>query len=297
MDKLNVAIIGSGNIGTDLLMKVLRSPYLRCSLFIGRDYASRGMILAKNLGIKTSDQKINAILDNPKVCDLVFDATSAAAHLDHWPLLQTLGKTVIDLTPSHVGKMTVPAVKLGDSLNEQNVNLISCGGQASIPLAYVIKQVCEEIEYIEVVSSIASSSAGPATRVNLDEYIENTQRGLKFFTQAPTAKAILILNPAEPKIHMQTTIYAKVKGLREQKVLSEVLRMVKTIQGYVPGYQLLVPPIIEGDQITISIKVVGRGDYLPSYSGNLDIINCSALAIAEGFAHKRNQKEVLCQTS
>lgn len=296
MNKLNVAIIGSGNIGTDLLIKVLRSPYLSCSLFIGRQRESRGIALAQKLNIQTSHHKIDAILQNPNVCDLVFDATSAEAHLEHWPLLKALGKTVIDLTPAHVGIMAVPAVRLEDSLNEQNINLISCGGQASTPLAYAIKEACGEIEYIEVVSSIASNSAGPATRINLDEYIENTERGLKFFAKAPLAKAILILNPAKPEIHMQTTVYAKVKHPNKERIEHEIAQMVKKLQIYVPGYQLLVPPIIEGNQVTVSVKVIGLGDYLPSYAGNLDIINCAAIRIAEAFAQKR-RSGVLCQVS
>lgn len=297
MKKLNVGIIGSGNIGTDLLLKVIRSPYLNCSLFIGRHKDSRGIKLAKSLNINTSDCKIDAILENPKVCDLIFDATSAEAHLDHWPLLQSLGKVVIDLTPSHIGQMSVPAVQLKDVLNYQNINLISCGGQASIPLGYAIKQICEEIEYIEVVSSIASNSAGPATRNNLDEYIENTERGLKFFTKALDVKAILILNPAQPEIHMQTTIYAKVRGLRKTEVQKEIMRMVEKLQTYVPGYRLVLPPLIEGDQITVSIKVMGLGDYLPKYAGNLDIINCAALMIAETFAHNKKVGKALCLIS
>lgn len=295
MDKLNVAILGSGNIGTDLLVKIIRSPYLNCSLFIGRDPSSRGIAFAKKLGIQTSHSKIEALVEDPSLCDLVFDATSAEAHLEHWALLAPLGKTVIDLTPSHIGKMAIPAVRLEDSLSTKNVNLVSCGGQASIPLAYAIQKACGEIEYVEVVSSIASVSAGPATRINLDEYIENTERGLKYFSNAEKAKAILILNPAEPKIHMQTTVYAKVKRPNKDRIQTEVLEMVKKLQSYVPGYQLIVPPILEGNQITMTVKVVGLGDYLPSYAGNLDIINCAALTIAEAFAQK--EQRLLCKKS
>lgn len=292
MNKLNIAILGSGNIGTDLLIKTLRSPHLLCTLFVGRNPDSKGIQLAQNLGIATSLRQIDAILDNPDLCDLVFDATSAEAHLEHWPILQKLGKTVIDLTPAHVGKMAVPSVRLADSLQEQNVNLISCGGQASTPLAYAIKEACGQINYVEVVSSIASNSAGPATRMNLDEYIENTERGLKYFSGAKTAKAILILNPAQPEINMQTTLYARVTSPNKERIEQEITKMVTKLQKYVPGYQLLIPPIVNGDQVTVSVKVIGLGDYLPSYAGNLDIINCAAIRVAESFAEKHVGREI-----
>jgi acetaldehyde dehydrogenase (acetylating) len=292
VNKLNVAILGSGNIGTDLLIKVLRSPYLACTMFAGRFSDSPGIRRARELGVPTSTQKINAILENPEICDLVFDATSAEAHLEHWPLLQKLGKIVIDLTPAHVGKMTLPPVRLEDSLQEQNVNLISCGGQASTPLAHAISKACEAIEYLEVVSSIASNSAGPATRINLDEYIENTERGLKYFSGAAKTKAILILNPAKPEINMQTTLYARVSAPNKARIEEEISKMVVRLQKYVPGYQLLVPPIVNGDQVTVSVKVIGLGDYLPSYAGNLDIINCAAIRVAESFAQKSAKGEL-----
>jgi len=290
--KLKVAILGSGNIGTDLLIKVLRSPYLECTLFAGRNLDSPGMAKAKSLGINVSDQGIKAILENQECCDIVFDATSAKDHMRHWPLLEKLGKITIDMTPSRVGKMNVPAVDLQNCLNYQNVNMISCGGQASIPVAHLIGQTHHDVDYIEVVSSIASKSAGPGTRINIDEYVETTEEALRFYSGCNRSKTILILNPAEPCVHMQTTISAKVKEPNLKELEAVFDEMVKKIQTYVPGYQIIVPPTWETNRIVISIRVGGRGDYLPVYAGNLDIINCAGIATAEEYAKKQIQPSV-----
>jgi len=279
--KLKVAILGSGNIGTDLLMKTLRSPLLECTLFIGRNAMSRGIAKAIRIGVKVSDSSINAIIKNPDCCDLVFDATSALSHKKHAQILEKLGKKVIDLTPSNIGKMCVPAVNLKDCLHYKNVNMVTCGGQASIPLAYVIGQTNSNVDYIEVVSSISSRSAGPATRVNIDEYIETTEKGIQDFSGCKRAKAILILNPALPCVNMQTTMFAKVEKTDLEKLKPAIEEMVRKIQKYVPGYQPIVPPTIENDRIVVIVRVRGLGDYLPSYAGNLDIINCAAIAMAE----------------
>ena len=206
MKKLKVAILGSGNIGTDLLIKVLRSSYLDCSVFIGRNLGSPGMAKAQSLGVKVSADSIDYIVKNPDCCELVFDATSAQDHIHHWSILQKLKKVVIDLTPAKIGNMCVPAVNIEECLNQQNVNMVTCGGQASIPIAYAIGQTQKDVDYIEVISSIASRSAGPATRINLDEYIHTTEQGVQSFSKAKRAKAILNLNPALPCINMQTTI-------------------------------------------------------------------------------------------
>lgn len=284
MTKLRVAILGSGNIGTDLLIKTLRSPLLECVLFIGRNMASPGMARANSLGVRISDLSIEAIVQEPDCCDLVFDATSAKDHLYHWSLLERLGKIVIDMTPAKIGRMCVPAVNIENCSLHKNVNMVSCGGQASIPLAYLIGRTHENVEYIEVVSSIASRSAGPATRANIDEYIETTELGVKEFSGCERAKAILILNPAQPCIDMQTTVFAKVNQPNIEKLNVLVNKMVEDIRLYVPGYQLVVPPVFENNRILITVKVQGRGDYLPTYAGNLDIINCAAIAAAEEYA-------------
>jgi acetaldehyde dehydrogenase len=290
MKKLKVAILGSGNIGTDLLIKIQRSEFLECTLFIGRNLSSPGMAKALSLGVKVSDQSINAIIKDPDCCELVFDATSAKDAAHHWPILKNLGKIVVDMTPAKLGEMCIPAVNLEDSIKQQNVNMITCGGQASIPIAYVIGQSHPEVDYIEVVSSISSRSAGPATRLNLDEYIETTEQGLKLFSGAKKTKAILNLNPALPCIDMQTTIFAKVKNPNIEALTIGINEMVKKISNYVPGYQLLIGPIYENDRIVVMVKAQGLGDYLPKYAGNLDIINCAAIAVAEEYSKKHNQK-------
>ena len=286
MSKLKVAILGSGNIGTDLLIKIQRSEYLECVLFIGRNLSSPGMAKAISLGVKVSDQSINAIVKDPDCCDLVFDATSAKDAQHHWAILKKMGKIVVDMTPAKIGGLCIPAVNLNDAIAQQNVNMVTCGGQASIPIAYLIGQTHPEVEYIEVVSSIASRSAGPATRLNLDEYIETTEEGVRLFSGAKRAKAILNLNPANPCIDMQTTIFAKVANPNIKALTLAVEAMVKNINSYVPGYQLLVSPIYENGRIVVMVKAQGLGDYLPKYAGNLDIINCAAIAVAEEYAKK-----------
>ena len=187
MKKLKVAILGSGNIGTDLLIKIQRSEFLECTLFIGRNLSSPGMTKAISLGVKVSDQSINAIIADPDCCDLVFDATSAKDAHHHWDVLKKLGIVVIDMTPAKLGGLCIPAVNLEDSIEQQNVNMVTCGGQASIPIAYLIGKTHPDVEYIEVVSSISSRSAGPGTRLNLDEYIDTTEEGIKLFSGAKRA--------------------------------------------------------------------------------------------------------------
>jgi len=288
---LKVAILGSGNVGTDLLIKALRSPFLDCTLFIGRNLSSRGMTKAVSLGVKVSDLSIDAIIKDSDCCDLVFDATSALSHKQHAPILEELDKYVIDLTPANMGNMCIPAVNLQDCLSHKNTDMITCGGQASIPLAHVIGQVHDDVDYIEVVSTIASRSAGPATRANLDEYIETTEKGLKMFSGCKRAKAILNLNPAQPCIDMQTTVFAKVEKPEIERLKLAIDDMVRKIQVYVPGYQLIVPPTVENNRIVVMVKVRGLGDYLPSYAGNLDIINRAAVAMAEEYAKSLIREE------
>jgi acetaldehyde dehydrogenase len=282
--KLKVAIIGSGNIGTDLLIKVLRSPYLECGAFIGRSLSSSGMVKALSLDVPVSAEGINYIIDHPDCCDIVFDATSAKSHCEHAPILKKLNKRVIDMTPAKIGLMSVPSVNLADCLSEFNVNMITCGGQASIPVAYAIGQTQSDVDYIEVVSSIASRSAGPATRQNLDEYIKTTEDGLKEFSGAKRTKAILNLNPAEPCVDMQTTIFAKVSNPNIPKLTERLSVLVKDVQKYVPGYEVILGPIFDNGRIVVMVRVRGLGDYLPAYAGNLDIINCAAIAMAEEYA-------------
>lgn len=288
MKKIKVAIIGSGNIGTDLLIKALRSPYLECTVFIGRNLASPGMVKAQSLGVKVSAESIGYIQKNPDCCDLVFDATSSKDHLYHAPILEALGKTVIDLTPAKVGSMCIPSVNIDEVKVGKNVNMVTCGGQASIPIAYAIGQTQKDVDYIEVISSIASRSAGPATRINLDEYIHTTEQGVKKFSGAQRTKAILNLNPAQPCINMQTSVFAKVPNPDLEKLKPTLDHIIKSVQKYVPGYELIVGPTIENGRIVVMVRAKGLGDYLPSYAGNLDIINCAAIAAAEQLAKNLN---------
>ena len=288
--KRSVAIIGTGNIGTDLLVKIQRSERLECRLFAGRNLNSPGMSRAISLGVPISDRSIQAILDAPEHIDIVFDATSARDHLKHWPMLEQLGVKVIDMTPSHIGKMCIPAVNMSECLNAQNVNMVTCGGQASVPIAYAIGCTQKDVEYVEVVSSISSRSAGPATRINLDEYIGTTEDAVKEFSHAKIAKAILNLNPANPCIDMQTTIFAKVAHPDMESLSAKVNEIVAKIASYVPGYQLILGPIIENGRIVVMVKTLGLGDYLPKFAGNLDIINCAAIAMAEAYAEVLQEK-------
>ncbi|RDH41034.1 MAG: acetaldehyde dehydrogenase (acetylating) [Candidatus Aquirickettsiella gammari] len=294
---MKVAILGSGNIGTDLLIKILRSSYLECSAFIGRNLLSKGIQKARTLDVNTSTLGIQYIQENPNCCEIVFDATSAAAHKLHAPVLKELNKFTIDLTPAKNGKMCIPVINIDESLHCQNVNMVTCGGQATLPIIYALANSGAKIQYIEVVSSIASSSAGPATRDNLDEYIHTTEYAIRLFSGAPEAKAILNLNPAQPCINMQTTIFSKVTKLNMESFCKAVTKVELAVQRYVPGYKVLLNPLIENNRIIVIVQVKGQGDYLPAYAGNLDIINCAALAIAEKYAISKLNMESLCVRS
>jgi acetaldehyde dehydrogenase len=284
--RLKVAILGTGNIGTDLLVKVLRSEFLEMGPFVGRSVSSPGVNKAMALGVRCSSESLAFLERHPEGYDIVFDCTSAGDHLKHAPVLKALGKIVIDLTPAKIGPMAVPAVNLSEAVGEWNVNMVTCGGQASIPVAWACGRAHDDVEYIEVVSSISSRSAGPATRRNLDEYIHTTEKGIQQFSGCRRAKAILNLNPAEPCINMQTTVLAKVARPDLPRFTAEFEAIAERMRTYVPGYTVLVPPTLEGGRIVTMIKVTGLGDYLPAYAGNLDIINCAAIAMAEEYARQ-----------
>lgn len=292
MKKVKVGIIGTGNIGTDILMKLQRSEMLECGIFAGRNPESKGIEIAKSLGIPTSVDSIHAIEAAPKCCDIVFDATSADMHRYHAPILKKLGKYAIDLTPAHIGKFCIPSINMMECIrSESNVNLITCGGQATIPLAYAISKVCTDISYLEIVASIASKSAGMGTRNNIDEFTQTTRDALTLFSGIENTKAIIILNPAEPPITMRNTLYAKIEHPNMDVICNAVYEMEKNIKKYVPGYRVIVGPILENDRVTTTIEVVGRGDYLPKYSGNLDIITCAAIEIAENYVMNKGKAE------
>lgn len=290
MRKVKVGIIGPGNIGLDLLHKIKRSPYLEAECIAGIK-SSTGIEYAQNFGVETSIEGINGIIDKNDI-KIVFDCTSAKAHLAHAPLLKERGKFAIDLTPAAVGPYCVPAVNMTEAMLERdNVNLVTCAGQATVPIVAAINKAAD-VTYAEIVSSVSSRSAGPGTRANIDEFTVTTRRALEDVGGADKAKVIIVLNPAEPPIFMRNTIYTKVKNADIAVVKAAVHDMVDKIRKYVPGYNILLEPIIQNDIVTTMIQVEGLGDYLPVYSGNLDIITSAAVNIAETYAKKLTGGEI-----
>jgi acetaldehyde dehydrogenase (acetylating) len=282
-NKVKVAILGPGNIGTDLMYKVLRSKNLDMSMMVGI-IQSEGIKRAASLGIETSIAGVEAVLSRKDI-KIVFDATGAKIHLVNAPLLKQAGKIAIDLTPAAVGPYVVPCVNLDSLSNEPNLNLVTCGGQATIPIVYAVARVAGA-NYAEIVACISSKSAGPGTRANIDEFTRTTKKGIELVGKAKEAKAIIVLNPADPPIIMTNTIYVEVERQDEAAIKASVQDMVKELQGYVPGYRLRVPPLFDGNRVTTIIEVEGAGDFLPKYSGNLDIINAAAAAVGERLALK-----------
>ncbi len=292
MKKLKVGIIGSGNIGTDIMLKLRRSETLELTTMIGIDPKSDGLKQAKQYGLEVIDNGLDGFLERPELADLLFDATSAKAHLIHAEKLKRIGKKVLDLTPAAIGPYVVPPVNLGTHKDEPNVNMITCGGQATIPIIHAVNQVCD-VEYAEIVATIASKSAGSGTRANIDEFTTTTADGIEKIGGAEKGKAIIILNPADPPIIMRDTVYCKVKGtMDEEKVSSLIKEMVENVQEYVPGYRLRTEPIFDGNKVTVFLEVMGAGDYLPEYSGNLDIMTASAVRVAEELAKYNVSQQV-----
>jgi acetaldehyde dehydrogenase len=285
MSKLKVAVLGSGNIGTDLMMKLQRSSLLELTTVIGIDPESDGLRRAREYGYEAIDTGIKGFLQRPELADLVFDAISAKAHIRHAKLLKEAGKKVIDMTPAAIGPFVVPPVNMKQHLDAPNINLITCGGQATIPMVYAVNQV-SPVVYAEIVATISSRSAGPGTRANIDEFTETTAKGIEQIGGAKKGKAIIILNPAEPPILMRDTVYCLVEEgrMNETEIAVSIKEMEKTVQSYVPGYRLRTEPIFDGNKVTIFIEVEGAGDYLPKYSGNLDIMTAAGVKVAEEFA-------------
>ena len=281
ISRKRAAIIGSGSIGMDLMYKAMRSRHLDLKMVVGRSLASEGLARARELGIGTSAEGIEFLAHHASGIDIVYDATSAQSHRVNEQFFRKANLLAIDMTPAKIGAICVPSINLDSIANERNVNLVTCGGQASIPLAYAIAQAFESLEYIEVASTIASDSAGLATRENINQYILTTEQALRHFSGAGRSKAVLNINPAKPGINMQTTVFAKGSYESLEKVQASVRQMVARVQRYVPGYQVVLEPIESMGYLTMSVTVRGSGDYLPAYAGNLDIINCAAIAVAE----------------
>jgi acetaldehyde dehydrogenase len=278
---IKVGIIGTGNIGTDLLLKILKTNHLEPIIFAGRRLDSEGIEIAKNRGVNITNKSINYFLENPNCCDIVFDCTNADDAKNNSKIFAEQGIKVIDLTPSKVGVMCIPSINHEVILSNNNVNMITCGGQSAIPMLNLISKYCENLYYVEMVSQISSKSAGMATRINIDSYIHTTESAIKYFTNTQTCKVILNLNPAEPCVDMQTTMFLQIGNVDFNKLVEEIYKKVKELQKYIPHYELVLPPVINDDILILSIKVRGSGDYLPEYAGNLDVINCAAIELTK----------------
>lgn len=290
MAKMKAGIIGSGNIGTDLMYKLERSEELEMSVMIGIDPQSEGLKRARERGYHVFDNGIDGFLEQPELADILFDATMAKAHEKHHDVLKPLNKKLIDLTPAAIGPFVVPPVNLDEHLDEPDINMITCGGQATIPIVRAIHNV-SPVSYAEIVATVSSVSAGPGTRANIDEFTRTTAKGIEKVGGAKKGKAIIVLNPAEPPIIMRDTVHALVEEMDEERIVESVKQMVENVQQYVPGYRMNGEPIIDGNHITVSLEVEGRGDYFPPYSGNLDIMTASAVQVGEKLAQKRLLKK------
>ena len=304
-NKLNVAIIGSGNIGTDLMIKVLRTASnLNMSVMVGIDPQSDGLARAQRMGVATTHEGVDGLINMPEFEDIgiVFDATSAGAHLINDKKLKTAkpGIRLVDLTPAAIGPYCVPVVNLEDHIEQPNVNMVTCGGQATIPMVAAVKQVAR-VHYAEIVASVSSKSAGPGTRANIDEFTQTTARAIEQVGGAEKGKAIIILNPAEPPMIMRDTVYVLSEQVDKAKVAASVEEMAKAVQSYVPGYRLKqkvqfddipanaplhIPGLgnFSGLKTSVFLEVEGAAHYLPAYAGNLDIMTSAAMATAERMA-------------
>jgi acetaldehyde/propanal dehydrogenase len=290
MQKIKCAIIGPGNIGTDLLYKLRRSAVLEPVWMVGVDPSSEGLARARELGIKTTDQGVDGLLPHVAAdgVQIAFDATSAYVHKDNSDKLTRLGVMMIDLTPAAIGPYCVPPVNLAQNAEQRamNVNMVTCGGQATIPMVYAVSRV-QKVRYAEIVATVASKSVGPGTRRNIDEFTRTTAGAVAKIGGADEGKAIIVINPAEPPMIMRDTIHClTTETPREREIEESVHAMVAEVQQYVPGYRLKNGPVFDGNRVTTFIEVEGLGDYLPKYAGNLDIMTASATRTAEMIARE-----------
>lgn len=288
MKKIKCALIGPGNIGTDLLYKLQRSSVLEPVWMVGIDAASEGLQRAAAMGLKTSSDGVDGLLPHVEADEIriAFDATSAYAHAEHSAKLTALGVLMIDLTPAAIGPFCVPPVNLDTLLGQQtpNVNMVTCGGQATIPMVAAVSRV-QSVAYGEIVATVSSRSVGPGTRKNIDEFTRTTAGAVEQVGGAKQGKAIIVINPAEPPLIMRDTVHCLTEDEPDQAAISaSVHAMIAEVQKYVPGYRLVNGPVFDGKRVSVYLEVTGLGDYLPTYAGNLDIMTASAARTAELFA-------------
>ena len=288
MNQIHCALIGSGNIGTDLLAKLLRSPVLKPVWMVGIDPDSDGLRKARELGLKTTSDGVDGMLAHMEAdrVQIVFDATSAYAHAENSRKVNARGAMMIDLTPAAIGPYCVPPVNLKQhaARRAMNVNMVTCGGQATIPMVHAVSRV-QPVRYAEIVATVASRSAGPGTRRNIDEFTRTTAGAIAQVGGAAQGKAIIVINPAEPPLIMRDTVHCLLEGApKVDEIRASVDAMIREVQAYVPGYRLVNGPVIDGDRVSIYLEVEGLGDYLPKYAGNLDIMTAAAVRTAEMFA-------------
>ncbi|HSZ43712.1 MAG TPA: acetaldehyde dehydrogenase (acetylating) [Streptosporangiaceae bacterium] len=284
---LNAAIVGSGNIATDLLFKLQRSERILPRWMIGIDPDSDGLRRAAGLGVETSADGVGWLLRQDPLPDLVFEATSARAHAANAPLYAERQITAVDLTPAAVGPYVVPPVNLTEHIGKPNLNMVTCGGQATIPMVYAVSRVTD-VPYAEIVASVASAAAGPGTRANIDEFTRTTAGAVAQLGGAGRGKAIIILNPAKPAVIMRDSIFVAVpRDVDQQAVADSVRAMEAEVQQYVPGFRLTADPQFDEGRVAIFVQVEGAGDYLPSYAGNLDIMTAAAAKVGEEIARSQ----------
>ncbi len=290
MQKIKCALIGPGNIGTDLLAKLQRSPVLEPVWMVGIDPNSDGLKRAREMGIKTTSDGVDGLLPHV-IADgvqIAFDATSAYVHAENSRKLNALGVMMIDLTPAAIGPFCVPPVNLKEHLGkrEMNVNMVTCGGQATIPIVAAVSRI-QPVAYAEIIATAASKSAGPGTRKNIDEFTTTTANAIRIVGGAKVSKAIIVLNPAEPPLLMRDTVHCLTETEPDQKrITASILEMITEVQKYVPGYRLVNGPVFDGNRVSVFMEVTGLGDYLPKYAGNLDIMTAAAARTAEMFAEE-----------